>query len=213
MLKLYHYYRSSASFRVRIALNLKQLEYADIPIHLIKNGGEQFRADYQVMNPQSLVPILEDDNKIITQSLAIIEYLEELHPVPKLLPDDAYQKALVRSFALAIAADIHPLNNLRVLKYLTDALKITEEQKNQWYQHWIASGLTALEKKLLATNQVGKFCFGDAPTLADIFLVPQLYNARRFACDLSCYPTLVRIDAHCQQQLAFKEAWPQEEMI
>ncbi len=213
MLKLYHYYRSSASFRVRIALNLKQLNYTDVPVHLVKQGGEQFSADYQAINPQSLVPALEDGNKIITQSLAIIEYLDELHPVPKLLPDDSYQKALVRSFALAIAADTHPLNNLRVLKYLTDELKITEEQKNQWYQHWIATGLTALEKKLLAANQVGKFCFGDTPTLADIFLVPQLYNARRFACDLSHYPTLVRIDAHCQQQMAFKEARPQEETI
>ncbi len=211
MLKLYNYFRSSASFRVRIALNLKQLKYTEIPIHLLKNGGEQYAKEYHTLNPQSLVPTLVDDDKIITQSLAIIEYLDELHPLPKLLPSDPYQKAFVRSFALAIAADLHPLNNLRVLKYLNEELKITENQKKQWYQHWIATGLSALEKTLTQSNQVGKYCFGDTPTLADIFLIPQLYNARRFACDLSAYPTLVRIDAHCQTQSAFQDAWPQEE--
>jgi maleylacetoacetate isomerase len=213
MLKLFDYYRSSASFRVRIALNLKQLEYEVIPIHLVKNGGEQHSEKYQAINPQSLVPALQDDNKMLTQSLAIIEYLDELYPSPRLLPTDAYKKALVRAFALAIVADTHPLNNARVLKYLTQELKITEEQKNKWYQHWIATGLSALEKKLVASNHAGKYCFGDSITMADICLIPQMYNARRFACDLGAYPTLTRIDTYCQTQEAFKAAWPAEEVV
>ena len=135
MLKLYDYFRSSACFRVRIALNMKGLDYTVIPIHLLKEGGEQFSNSYQAINPQSLVPSLQDENKIITQSLAIIEYLEEKHPTPTLLSSDLYEKALIRSFALSIIADLHPLNNLRVLTYLTKELHLTDEQKNQWYKH------------------------------------------------------------------------------
>jgi maleylacetoacetate isomerase len=210
MLTLFNYYRSSASFRVRIALHLKQLEYKAIPIHLVKNGGEQYSEEYQAINPHSLVPALQDENKIITQSAAIIEYLDELYPSPRLLPTDPYKKALVRAFALSIAADIHPLNNLRVLKYLTEELAISEEQKNKWYQHWIVTGLSALEKRLSALNCAGKYCFGDTVTMADVFLIPQMYNARRFACDVSAYPVLTRIDAHCQTQDAFQAAWPEE---
>lgn len=211
MIKLYNYYRSSASFRVRIALNLKNIPYQEIPIHLTKNGGEQFTPDYQAMNSQSLVPVLQDGDKIITQSLAIIEYLDECYPLPNLLPEDSFQKAWVRSCALLIAADIHPLNNLRVLKYLTETLHLSDEQKNQWYQHWIALGLSALEKKLAASSFTGNYCFGNSVTLADICLVPQLYNARRFSCDVSAYPTLMRIDSHCQTLEAFKLAWPEKE--
>lgn len=210
MLKLYDYFRSSACFRVRIALNLKGLNYQIIPIHLINHGGEQHSDNYQKINPQNLVPALQDDDKIFSQSLAIIEYLDEVHPTPAFLPENAYEKALVRGIALAIAADIHPLNNLRVLKYLTDELAITEEQKSQWYHHWIHKGLNALEQRLVALQRSGDFCFGHQPTLADICLIPQLYNAKRFACDLSPYPTLVRIDNHCRNHPAFIKAWPTE---
>lgn len=207
---LYDYYRSSACFRVRIALNLKGLDYQAVPVHLVNDGGRQFSDAYQKINTQNLVPSLQAGNKIITQSLAIIEYLNDIHPTPALLPGEPYEKALIRSFALSIAADIHPLNNLRVLKYLTNQLGLSEDKKKEWIQHWIAKGLTALEKQLTTYNTSGDFCFGNELTLADICLVPQLYNARRFDCDLGAYPTLVRIDAHCQQSAAILAAWPTE---
>lgn len=210
MLRLYDYHRSSASFRVRIALNLKGLSYEKISIHLLNQGGEQFTLEYRTINPQSFVPSLQDEDKIITQSLAIIEYLNELHPEPPLLPTDPYQKALTRSFALAIAADIHPLNNLRVLKYLKHELDISDEQKTAWYQHWITAGFAALEAHLVTADAMGDFCFGDKPNLADVCLVPQMYNARRFNCDLTPYPNLVRIDANCQKLPAFINAMPEE---
>lgn len=210
MLKLYNYYRSSASYRVRIALNLKELDYQEIPIHLVNNGGEQHSAEYQAVNPQGLVPTLQDGDHIIHQSLAIIEYLDEVYPYPALLPEDPYQKAFTRAIALEIAADLHPLNNLRVLKYLTQELGVSEEKKSQWYQHWVAKEFSALEKKLSSSKLTGEYCVGDSPTLADICLVPQMYNARRFSCDITPYPTLVRIDAHCQQQPAFIKAFPKE---
>jgi maleylacetoacetate isomerase len=209
MLALYDYFRSSACFRVRITLNLKELPYHLIPIHLINNGGEQFSASYQNINPQSLVPTLKDEYHMVTQSLAIIEYLNELYPHPPLLPKDALAKAHVRAFALAIIADIHPLNNVRVLKYLNQELHVNDEQRNKWYQHWINKGFTSLEK-ILADQPAHDFCFGDSPTLADICLVPQMYNARRYACDLTAFPNLVRIDAHCQKQTAFMKAVPNE---
>lgn len=210
MLKLYDYFRSSACFRVRIALNLKGLDFQVIPIHLVNNDGEQFSEHYQKINPQSLVPALEDSGKVITQSLAIIEYLDDAYPVSPLLPKNAYEKALVRAFALSIAADIHPLNNLRVLKYLRHTLNISEDEKTAWYQHWIKQGLSALEKQIMSHNISGQFCFGNKPTLADICLVPQMYNARRFSCDISAYPNLVRIDENCQSHPAFIKAWPTE---
>lgn len=208
MLKLYDYYRSSACFRVRIALNLKDIAYDAIPIHLLNNGGEQHSQEYLQVNPQGLVPSLDDNNQIITQSLAIIEYLEEVHPTPALLPKSPYEKALVRAFALTIAADTHPLNNLRVWNYLKDDLHVTEEQKNEWYQHWMRKACDVLEK--LIVNHANQFCFGNTPTLADICLVPHLFNARRFNFDLTNYPALVRIDHHCQKLEAFKKAWPVE---
>ncbi len=210
MLILHDYFRSSACYRVRIAMQLKELNYQLIPIHLVNNGGEQFSADYLKINPHSLVPTLTHDNKTITQSLAIIEYLDETFPTSPLLPKDPYLKSLVRAFSLSIAADLHPLNNLRVLSYLTNQLKITEEQKNIWYQHWMTKGLTGLEKQLAALNTTTPFCFGDKPTMADICLVPQMYNARRFACDLTNYPALVRIDQNCRQLPAFQAASPEQ---
>lgn len=210
MIKLYDYFRSSASFRVRIALNLKGLDYEIVPIHLINNNGEQHSPEYQKINPQSLVPTLQDGDKTITQSLAIIEYLDDMYPSHPLLPSDPYQKSFARSCALQIAADIHPLMNLRVLNYLTKDLELKDEKKNAWYQHWIAKGLTALEKKLVSAKLSGEYCVGDSVSIADICLVPQMYNARRFSCDISAYPTLVKIDEHCQKNPAFIKAWPQE---
>lgn len=209
-LKLYDYFRSSACYRVRIALNLKNLSYDLIPIHLLNEGGEHFFEDYKKINPQSLVPTLQDDDHYLTQSIAIIEYLEETHPTPALLPKDPYQRALVRAFALAIAADIHPLNNLRVLTYLQKNLNITDEQKKQWYSHWVELGLAALEQKLVNQNSNTTFCFTDYPSFADICLIPQIFNARRFQCDMTNYPTLIKIEENCLKLPAFNNAAPIE---
>lgn len=208
MIKLYDYFRSSAAFRVRIALNLKNVPFEKIPVHLLNNGGEQHAEQYHKINPQELVPALQVDNQIITQSLAIIEYLEEKYPEPALLPKDLIKKAQVRQIALSIAADIHPLNNLRVLQYLTNTLKVTEEQKNTWYHHWVAKGFVALEQWL--KNTAGDFCFGDTATLADVFLIPQVFNLYRLNCDVTPYPTVVKIFNHCKELPAFKNAWPEE---
>lgn len=210
MLKLYDYYRSSASYRVRIALNLKKIGYDAIPIHLVNNGGEQFSANYLKLNPQGLVPSLDIGGKIITQSLAIIEYLDEVHPEPPLMPADPLMKAHARAFALTIAADMHPVNNLRVLKYLTETFKISDAQKSEWYQHWLIKGFAALEQQIISTGAKTPYCFGETPTIADICLVPQMYNARRFQCDVTPYPNLCRIDNHCQQEAAFSLARPLE---
>lgn len=210
MFKLYDYFRSSACFRVRIALNLKKIPFETIPIHLLHNGGEQFSEAYTKINPQALVPTFVDHQRILTQSLAIIEYLDDIDQAVPLLPTDPYQKALVRSFALSIAADIHPLNNLRVLTFLKTQLNITEEQKSNWYQHWISVGLSALEKQAMIHATQHSFCFGNTPTLADICLIPQMYNAKRFGCDLKPYPRLIDIDAYCQTLPEFTDAYPIE---
>jgi maleylacetoacetate isomerase len=207
--KLYNYFRSSAAYRVRIALNLKGLAYEYIAIHLTK--GEQRAEAYLAVNAQALVPALVDDGATLTQSLAIIEYLDERHPAPPLLPGDACERARVRSIALAIACDIHPLNNLRVLHYLTRVLNVGEDAKNTWYRHWIDVGLAALEAQLAKDPATGTFCHGDAPTLADICLVPQLANARRLAVPLEPYPTLLRIDEHCRLLDAFANAAPERQ--
>lgn len=211
-MKLYGYFRSSASYRVRIALNLKGLNAEHVSVHLVKNGGEQFSDSFRSVNSDALVPaLLDTDNGeeiALSQSLAIIEYLEEKYPQTALLPTHLADRAHVRSLALSIACEIHPLSNLRVLKYLTGTLGISEEQKNTWYQHWCVSGLAALELRLAGDKRTGDFCFGNTPSLADCCLVPQIFNAQRFNCDLSGMPTLMRVNQHCLSLAAFVKAMP-----
>lgn len=210
-MKLYTFFRSSASYRVRIALNLKGLAYEQAPIHLRRGGGEQFSAAYKRINPQALVPALEDNGRVFTQSLAIIEFLEEKYPNPPLLPAAAADRALVRSMAMVIACEVHPIQNLRVLTLVKREYQQTDEQVNQWARHWIDLGLSALEQTIMAQPNRGKFCFGDTPTLADICLVPQLGNARRYGCDLAQYPTIVSIEKNCVAIPAFANAAPEKQ--
>ncbi len=210
MLKLYTYFRSSAAYRVRIALNLKGLAYEAIPVHLLRNGGEQLQERYRAINPAGLVPSLQDGEHILTQSLAILEYLEEAWPGTPLLPAEAVGRARVRALAQTIACEIHPLNNLRVLKYLSGTLKVSEEQKTQWYRHWTEEGLRTLEA-LLRGAETGTFCHGDAPTIADCCLVPQVFNAQRFDVDVSAYPTVMAIYARCSEIPAIATAHPAQQ--
>jgi len=211
-MKLYSYFRSSASFRVRIALALKGLDYDYAPVHLLKEGGQQFAADYRALNPAGLVPVLQDDDgQVLTQSLAIVEYLDETHPVPPLLPVDASGRARVRALALAIACEIHPLNNLRVLGYLSKTLGVSDEQKNAWYRHWVESGLATVEAMLATDSRTGEFCHGGSPTLADICLVPQIFNAQRFNCRLDHVPTVMRIHERCLTLPAFAASVPAQQ--
>ncbi|MCE8004739.1 maleylacetoacetate isomerase [Billgrantia ethanolica] len=207
MTTLYGYFRSSAAFRVRIALNLKGLAYEQVPVNLVK--GEQRDEDNLARNPQGLVPTLEtDDGMQLSQSLAICEYLNERYPEPALLPADPAGRARVRSLAQLVACEIHPLNNLKVLKYLVHELKLDEAAKLAWYRHWIAEGFTALEARLAGEAATGAFCHGDSPSLADLCLVPQVFNAERFECDLSAYPTIRRIAERCRAMEAFAKAAP-----
>lgn len=210
-MQLHTYFRSSAAYRVRIALNLKGIEAEHLPVHLAKNGGEQFSAAYSALNPQHLVPLLEHEGMVLAQSMAIIEYLDETFPAIPLLPGDLGGRARVRALAQAIACDIHPINNLRVLKYLTEQLKATPEQRSAWYRNWVGLGLEALERQLASEPETGRFSHGDSPTMADCCLVPQLYNARRFECDLTPYPTLVAIAANCEALPAFADAAPERQ--
>jgi len=201
---LFDYFRSSAAYRVRIALNLKYVHYEAAPVDLA--AGAQKEAEYRARNPQGFVPMLEIDGRRLTQSIAIIAYLDATRPEPPLLPADPADAAHVRAMALTIACDIHPLNNLRVLKHLTGELGLDEAAKNQWYARWIAEGFAALEA--LAAPRSGRFLFGDSPTIADICLVPQMYNARRFAVPLDDYPLLVRVDAEAAALEPFRAAHP-----
>ena len=206
-MKLYDYFRSSAAYRVRIALNLKGVAPERASVHLRR--GAQRAEDYLTMNPQGLVPALvTDSGDVLTQSLAIIEWLEESYPQPPLLPRDAPGRARVRALSLAIACDIHPLNNLRVLNYLTGTLGVTDAQKDGWYRYWCDVGLEALETQLAREASTGPFCHGDTPTMADICLVPQLANARRLDLDLTPYPTLLAIETACAALPAFAAAAP-----
>jgi len=206
-MKLYDYFRSSAAYRVRIALNLKGIAPEREYVHLRK--GAQRSEDYLALNPQGLVPALvTDDGRVLTQSLAIIEYLDETVPLPQLLPGGAAERARVRALALAVACDIHPIDNLRVLRYLVQTVGVEEAQKDAWYKYWIDVGLEALETALARDPATGRFCHGDSPTLADVCLVPQLANARRVDMDLSPYPTLMRIEAACLALPPFANAAP-----
>ncbi|KVA02266.1 maleylacetoacetate isomerase [Burkholderia ubonensis] len=207
-MKLYSYFRSSASYRVRIALHLKQLPFDYVPVHLLRDGGQQLKDEYRTLSPDSLVPTLVDGDAALQQSLAIVEYLDETHPEPPLLPKAPLDRAYVRSIALQIACEIHPLNNLRVLKYLKHMLQVPEEAKNDWYRHWIEAGFATLETRLANDPRTGRLCFGDTPTLADICVVPQVFNANRFAIDTSRFPTIQRIYDHAMTLDAFKAAAP-----
>jgi maleylacetoacetate isomerase len=207
--KLYTYFRSSAAFRVRIALNLKGLAYEPVFVHLAK--GEHRKPEYASVNPQALVPTLVlDDGTRLNQSLAIIEYLDEKHPQKPLVPKDSLARARVRSLAYLLACEIHPLNNLRVLQHLKRALGQNEDQVNMWYRHWIADGLAKFEAEL-AVNKKDKFCYGDAPTMADCCLVPQIFNAKRYNCELGPYPSTTRVFDACMKLEAFDRAQPSKQ--
>ena len=201
---LHDYYRSSAAYRVRIALNMKGIAYESRPVSLV--DGAQKSDAYRALNPQGFVPMLEIDGLKLTQSLSIAVYLDQRFPEPVLMPRDPADGALVRSMALAIACDIHPLNNLRVLKYLSGALHQPQEVRDEWYRHWVTEGFDALEA--IAAPRAGKYMFGDTPTLADVCLVPQMYNARRFKVPLDAYPTLLRAEANAAALDAFNQAHP-----
>lgn len=210
-LKLYGYWRSSAAYRVRIALNLKGLDYEQVPVHLIRDGGEQHAPDYALTHPQKLVPVLQHGERKVRQSLAIMEYLEELWPDPPLLPLAARDRARVRALALLIACDIHPLNNLRVLQYLEREWNAPQPERDEWVRHWIAEGFRAFEAMLVEDLSRGAFCEGESPGIADCCLIPQVYNARRFGVDLEPFPTIRRIEAECLALPAFDAARPERQ--
>jgi maleylacetoacetate isomerase len=204
-MELYNYFRSSASYRVRIALALKGLAFDYKAVHIAKN--EQFAESYAAVSAARLVPLLRDGEQVITQSLAIIEYLDETHPQPPLLPADAAGRARVRALALDVACEIHPLNNLRVLRYLVQSLKVSEEDKDRWYRHWVETGLEAVERQL--AGQPGRYCHGDSPTLADCVLVPQIFNAQRFHCRTEHVPHVMRVFEACMRLDAFEKTRPE----
>jgi len=216
MLKLYGYWRSSAAYRVRVALNHKGLDAELVSVHLVKDGGEQHKAEYAKLNPQELVPALIDSDSqaeegdfVLSQSLAIIEYLDEKYPENALLPQDLHDRAIVRAMAMSIACEVHPLNNLKVLQYLSQDLALDDEAKSVWYHHWINEGFSAFEKQLIKYS--GRYCFGDSITLADLCLIPQVYNAKRFNVDLSPYPNIVRVVDNCNRLDAFIDAAPENQ--
>ncbi len=209
MLTLYSYWRSSAAYRVRIALNLKGIAYRQVPVHLVREGGEQHGDAYRALNPQGLVPLLVDEENggvRIAQSLAILEYLEEIFPVPAILPGEPAQRAAIRALALHIACEVHALDNLRVLQYLGRELGVSEEGRSAWYRHWVAQGLAAVEQGLVAYGET--FSLGKRPGYLEACLVPQVYNARRFDCDLDAYPRILALTARCEALEAFRQAAP-----
>jgi len=208
-MKLYTFFRSSASFRVRIAMNHKRLKYEAAIVSLPK--GEHLEANYKSVNSQGLVPALEDAGRILTQSLAIIEYLDEVHPGPKLLPSDPLDRAYVRALSQIVACEIHPLNNLRTLKYIRKTYGLDDDGVNAWYRHWIAEGFEMMESFLKRERKHGKFCFRDQVTMADCCLVPQVFNAQRYNCDLKPYPAVMRLHEECMKLEAFVAAQPSKQ--
>lgn len=208
---LHGYWRSSAAYRVRIALNLKGIQWTHREVSLIREGGEHRKPDFTQLNPQKLVPVLESGSTVLTQSMAIIEYLEEIQPHPPLLPADAVERARVRALAMAIACDVHPLNNLRVLQYLGKELGIDTDRRTNWYAHWVTEGMQSIETLVSGNPQTQDFCHGNSPTLADVCLVPQLYNARRYEIDLTPYPTIRNIESNCLHLNAFVDAQPENQ--
>jgi maleylacetoacetate isomerase len=210
-LKLYGYWRSSAAYRVRIALNLKGLEYDNIPLHLVRDGGEQHSPGFAATNPQKLIPVLQHGGRVIRQSLAIIEYLDEIWSDPPLLPGTSRDRAHTRALSLLIACDVHPLNNLRVMQYLEREFNVPQAERDAWTQHWIVEGLRAFETLLIEDLARGNFCEGDTPGMADCCLIPQVYNARRFGVDLEPFPTIRQIDAACLALPAFDDARPENQ--
>lgn len=210
-LVLYGYWRSSAAYRVRMALNLKGLDYEQRFVHLVRDGGQQHGAEYRALNPHGRVPTLLHGERVLTQSPAILEYLEEVFPEPALLSGDPEGRARVRALGAVIACDIHPLNNLQVLKYLTGTLGVDEPSKLEWYRHWVANGLDAFEALLAESDETGKFCHGDSPSLADCCLLPQVYNARRFDCDESRWANIRRICTALESIPAVDRAIPENQ--
>mgnify|MGYP000318400412 FL=1 len=212
-MKLYSYWRSTAAYRVRIALNLEEVEYVIIPVHLVKNGGEHLDNKYKEINPQKLVPSLRTkENKILTQSMAIIEYLDETLPQHKLLPDNTADRAFVRSLSQLVCCDIHPINNLRVLKYLAGEMLLSQDQKSTWYAHWVLEGLSAFEQRLKTRQSEGRYCFGSEPGMADCCLISQLYNAHRFDISVADFSEIRRIEEHCLRLEAFDKARPEHQI-
>ena len=210
-LQLYSYWRSSAAYRVRIGLNLKGLGYDILPVHLLRDGGEQHSDQFRVANPQGLVPVLQHGQRLLRQSLAILEYMDEVWPQPALLPPVARDRARVRALAQLIACDVHPLNNLRVLQYFENEWGVPQAERETWARHWMADGFAAFEALLHDHPSTGAFCDGDVPTMADCCLVPQVYNARRFGLDLAPYPTVLRIEQACLALPEFDAARPENQ--
>ncbi|MET0581839.1 MAG: maleylacetoacetate isomerase [Pseudoxanthomonas sp.] len=210
-LRLYSYWRSSAAYRVRIGLNLKGLSYETLPVHLVRDGGEQHQADYVAVNPQHMVPTLMHGVRVIRQSLAILEYLDEAWPSPRLLPMTARDRARVRSLAQLVACDIHPLNNLRVLRYFEQTWRVPQSERDDWVKHWIVEGLDAMEALLEGDPATGVYCHGQTPGLADCCLIPQVFNARRFGVDMAAFPTICRIEKACLELPAFSQAQPDKQ--
>lgn len=210
-MEVYTYFRSSAAYRARIVLNLKGLQADYRYVHLLKDGGQQHKPEFKAVNPQCFIPALKDEGHTLTQSLAIAEYVDEIHPEPRLLPRDPLGRARVRALALIVACDIHPLNNQRVMQYLEKEFGADAAVKKRWMQRWMGDGFAALEQLMAGNPDTGKFCHGDTPTLADAFLVPQMFNAKRFEMDVTPYPTLKRINEHCLTLKAFIDAAPDKQ--
>ena len=210
-LRLYSYWRSSAAYRVRIGLQLKQLQHEIVPVHLVRGGGEQHSAEFQALNPQELVPVLKHGQRVIRQSLAILEYLEETFPDHPIMPATARDRARVRGIAQLVACDMHPLNNLRVLQYFEHTWNVPQAEREDWVKHWIVEGFTAVETLLAEDAATGVYCHGQTPGLADCCLVPQVFNARRFGVDMAAFPTLLRIEQACLALPAFDQARPENQ--